>query len=64
MSYYDYLQSKDLSTLDPSFAALIMAAARKADTNNLERLEQAFPGIVSEFRSRYNAPGGILEADG
>lgn len=50
--------------LDPSFAALIMAAARKADTNNLERLGQAFPEIVSEFRSRYNAPGGVLEADG
>lgn len=64
MSYYDYLMSKKVSEIDPSFVALIMAAARKADTNNLERLGQAFPEIVSEFRSRYNAPGGVLEADG
>lgn len=61
MSRYDYEVSKQISQDDPPFAALIMAAMRKADTANAERLAQAFPAIYVELRKRYNAPGGYLE---
>lgn len=61
MSHCDYGMS--LLINDPPFAAIIMAAARKADTDNLRKLEQCWPGIVQELRERYNAPGGLLEGE-
>jgi len=60
MSRYDYEQSKQIAKDSPPFYAIIMAAAREADTFNLERLEAVFPETVAELRLRYNAPGGIL----
>lgn len=63
MSHYDYERSKELSKGDPPFASLIMAACRKADTGNFERLKLVFPGIVEELQLRYYASGGILDED-
>lgn len=63
MSRYDYQLSQQLSVDDPPFAALIMAAVRKADSANLELLIEAFPELVEEMQERYHAPGGILESD-
>jgi len=63
MSLFDYQASKQISALDPPFAALIMAAYRKADTDNAIRLEQKFPEICRELRERYNAPGGVLPGE-
>jgi len=63
MSLYDYKTSLEISKEEPPFAALIMAAGRKADSNNLEKLYDAFPEIVNELRLRYEAPGGILPDD-
>ena len=63
MSLYDYQLSKVLSAEDPPFAALIMAAIRKADTANVEKLRIAFPEIHDELRARYDAPGGVLAAE-
>lgn len=63
MSLYDYLISKEIDARNPPFYAIIMAAARKADDENLLRLEIAFPEIIKELRLRYNAPGGILEGE-
>lgn len=65
MSYYDYHCSLQIGAGretkgDPPFAALIMAAMRKADADNLAALKSAFPGIASEFYARYRAPGGML----
>lgn len=60
MSRYDYIKSQELSAGDPPFAALIMAAIRKADTINGMKLQAVFPDIVQEFRERYSAPGGYL----
>jgi len=37
-----------------------MAAMRKADTQNLGRLQLAFPEIWDEFKKRYNARLGVL----
>jgi hypothetical protein len=67
MSLYDYQQSQRIvierSAERPTFAALIMQAARKADSANFARLEQEFPEIIAELQARYDAPGGRLESD-
>jgi hypothetical protein len=63
MSLYDYHVSLELAKQDVPFYALLMAAIRKADTDNLQKLSFVFPQLVAEFRARYNAPGGKLPQD-
>jgi hypothetical protein len=63
MSYYDYRVSQEIAATDPPFAALIMAAARKADSDNVELLREAWPETIAELRARYNAPGGLLPGE-
>lgn len=60
MSIIDYEISRRLSLTDPSFASLIMAAIRKADSDNLLLLQHTFPAIFEELRKRYAAPGGLV----
>ena len=60
MSLYDYEASRTIVAEDWPFHALIMAAARRADTYNYAALKAAFPGTVTELETRYNAPGGRL----
>jgi len=59
----DYRASIRIASEDPSFRALIMAAMRKADTSNTEKLKNAFPEIWAELRARYDAPGGFLPGE-
>ena len=61
MSRYDYDQSKRLT--EQPFYALIMAAMRKADTDNETMLRSCWPGAWRELRDRYWAPGGIVPGD-
>ncbi len=63
MSRYGYIESQEISKEDYSFEGLLMAAIRKADSENLARLRSAFTEIVDEFAQRYNAPGGVLPSD-
>ena len=63
MSLFDYEASKMIIVKDPPFYGLIMAAMRKADSNNLFNLKIAFPAVWVELHERYNAPGGVLEGD-
>jgi len=63
MSRFDYEASKMIIVEDPPFYGLIMAAMRKADTDNLFNLKIAFPEVWDELQERYNAPGGMLEGD-
>ena len=63
MSYYDYRLSGQLMIKDPPFNALIMAAMRKADTNNMIKLCAEFPELHEELQARYNAPGGFLPGE-
>jgi hypothetical protein len=63
MSLFDYQASRQIAALDAPFAALVMAAYRKADTGNAIALEQAFPDICRELRERYHAPGGVLPGE-
>lgn len=60
MSKFDYEASKRLVEQDPPFAALIMAAMRKADSVNARVLRANWPALWEELQARYNAPGGIL----
>lgn len=63
MSYWDYRASQHLEVYDYSFYALIMAAMRKADTENYAWLRHAFPLTESELNDRYNLPGGRYESE-
>lgn len=63
MSLFNYEVSRELERQDIPFYALIMAAVRRADTDNLHALERAFPDVVAEVRARFNAPGGRLEGE-
>lgn len=63
MSLYDYNQSLIISKDDPSFASLIMAAMRKADSENYCSLVRVFPELGYELKNRYDAPGGLLEGE-
>ena len=46
-----------------AFYALLTAAVRQADTENLRKLEAEFPEVIAELRARYNAPGGKLAGE-
>ncbi len=61
MSLYDYQRSQHIC--DEPFYVLIMAAMRRADTNNAEKLREAFPGTWRELEARYHAPGGLLDGE-
>lgn len=63
MSHHDYLMSRAIEGQDFPFYAIIMAAYRKADSDNQRKLFRAFPNTVEELTARYNAPGGVLESD-
>lgn len=63
MSLQAYEASRKLAVDDHPFYALIMAAMRKADTLNADRLRRAFPEVWDELQARYDAPGGRLEGD-
>ncbi len=63
MSLFDYKQSIELTSTDASFASLIMAAIRKADTINSMKLQTMYPEIWKELNRRYNSPGGILDEE-
>ena len=61
MSLYDYRKSRKLQ-IEP-FCALIMAAMRRADRDNLRKLQAAWPQIWQELQARYNAPGGCVPGE-
>lgn len=61
MSYYDYKASIVINQQDHPFYALIMAAMRQADDENIKRLKQAFPRTWEELERRYHAPGGLID---
>lgn len=53
-SDFDYEQSRRIAASDPSFASLIMAAMRKADSKNTILLRMTFPEMWDELEARYN----------
>ena len=69
MSLYDYkvgqgiLAGRALAVGDDEFYGLIQACMRLADTDNLEKLKQAWPEAWNDLQARYNAPGGLLPGE-
>lgn len=63
LNLFDYEQSRQIERQGFGFYALIAAAARQADTDNMERLTMAFPHVIADLKARYNAPGGELPGD-
>lgn len=68
MHYIEYVNGTHLNVIAHdlrvnAFYALLFALLREADSDNLAKLEEAFPEAVKEFRQRYMAPGGILPED-
>jgi len=61
VSLHEYEQSKVLASYDYPFYALLMAAIRKADTDNYRKFCDAWPEVVEELRERYDAPGGVVK---
>lgn len=59
----DYRESVTIERQGFAFFALIAAAMRQADTDNMARLTAAFPEIAEDLKRRYNAPGGELPGD-
>jgi len=60
MSLHDYKVSLELERSGVPFYALVMAAMRRADTDNLRKLQRAFPEAWDELQKRYDSPGGML----
>ena len=50
LNEYEYMISMSISAKDYPFYALVAAAMRQADTDNLERLKVAFPGLWEDLR--------------
>jgi len=57
---YDYELSRQLEAQDVPFQALIMAAMRRADMDNLRALRAAWPDVWDELAARHEAPAGCL----
>jgi hypothetical protein len=64
MSLHSYQVSLEICKEDPPFSALIMAAMRRADSDNIIKLQLAFPDIWSELDERYWTQGGLIASEG
>lgn len=63
MSLHQYEISKRIAASDYPFYSLIMAAMRQADSENLAKLQAAWPEVWDELEERYNAPGGLTATE-
>lgn len=60
----DFLTAKDLSKASQNtFRALLMAAVRKADVADIQKLLKAFPDLVAETIARGNSADGRLPTE-
>jgi hypothetical protein len=63
LSHYDYQVSIRIELKQYPFYAVLMAAMRQADTENLRRLRLMFPDTWDELKARIHAPAGLLPGD-
>lgn len=63
MGKYEYEVSKRIAAEEYPFYGLIMAAMRKADNLNAERLRVAFPDVHEELWQRAWNPGGLTDGE-
>lgn len=62
LSLYDYMRAihVDAQTRREPFYTVLAVAFRRADTDNLRRLREAFPGFWESHCRRDDTPGGIV----
>jgi len=53
---YSYLLSREISRDHDDWYALLFSLIRQADTDNLDKIEQAWPDCVAAMRELYHAP--------
>lgn len=63
LSWHSYLASKEVERRDFPFYAIIVAAMKKADDDNLRALKHVFPGLFEQALERYNQPMGMSIAE-
>lgn len=63
MSHFDFIRSNELERRDEPFFGLVMAAMRRADSDNADLLRLAFPDTWAELAARYHAPAGHVDGD-
>lgn len=56
---FEYKQSVQIEAEGYQFYALIMAAMRQADSDNLKKLQDAFPKVWEELQHWYHTPGAL-----
>lgn len=63
LNLYEYNESREIERHHFSFYALLAAAMRQADSQNMSLLTAVYPNVAADLRARYNAPGGELPGD-
>ena len=63
MSYHDYKTGQQIEMQEHPFYALIQAAMRQADSDNLRMLSSCWPEVWEELQARHKAPGGALPGE-
>jgi hypothetical protein len=61
LNQYEYRKSLEISAYGYPFYALLAALMRDADTDNLEKLRSAFPGIYESLVRWTKTPGAYLD---
>lgn len=63
MSLYDYERSIEVVAKGYPFYALVMAAMKVADSDNIEKLMLIFPRTYYELQERSHFPGGLVSEE-
>lgn len=63
LDLYSYRKCQKLASNDPPFYALIAAAMRRADTQNMAKLKAMWPRVAQDLQARYDSPGGFLKEE-
>jgi len=63
MSHHDYTVSRQIEAENYPFYALIMAAMRKADSENAGKFQRAWPEVSAELNYRYWSTGGLMPGE-
>ena len=62
LNNYEYFESAKAATKF-GFYTLIAAAMRNADSDNLEKLKEAFPETYQLLKERHNNPSGASDIE-
>lgn len=61
--FYEYQESRQDISHNTSFYGLLAVCIRKADSDNLRRIENEWPEFTAEIKERIGSPAGCLMVD-